>query len=172
MTDVTSNYDQPVAKRPTFLTVLCILTFIGSGWGLISNTMQYFTVDKTAAAMSVVKESANAEMEKATSGNDAGSKIAKDMMGSMMNAFTPENLKKMSMAGIAAAILCLAGAVLMWGLKKTGFYAYIAGTLVGIITPFVLFGGGNIMAMGMSAVIGFFGILFVILYGVNLKHMH
>jgi hypothetical protein len=24
------------AKRPTFLTVLCILTFIGSGWGLIS----------------------------------------------------------------------------------------------------------------------------------------
>lgn len=25
------------AKRPTFLTVLCILTFIGSGWGLISN---------------------------------------------------------------------------------------------------------------------------------------
>jgi hypothetical protein len=24
------------AKRPTFLTVLCILTFIGSGWGIIS----------------------------------------------------------------------------------------------------------------------------------------
>ncbi|MCR9173961.1 MAG: hypothetical protein NXI10_15765 [bacterium] len=23
-------------KRPTFLTVLCILTFIGSGWGIIS----------------------------------------------------------------------------------------------------------------------------------------
>ena len=23
-------------KRPTFLTVLCILTFIGSGWGVLS----------------------------------------------------------------------------------------------------------------------------------------
>ena len=30
--------ERPV--RPTFLTVLCILTFIGSGWGLISNLFQ------------------------------------------------------------------------------------------------------------------------------------
>lgn len=28
------------AKRPTFLTVLCILTFIGSGWGIISALAQ------------------------------------------------------------------------------------------------------------------------------------
>ncbi|MBI1838044.1 MAG: hypothetical protein HYR91_12340 [Flavobacteriia bacterium] len=33
------NLDQDLhgdAKRPTFLTVLCILTFIGSAWGIIS----------------------------------------------------------------------------------------------------------------------------------------
>ncbi|UEG48727.1 hypothetical protein LK994_08765 [Ferruginibacter lapsinanis] len=172
MTDISTNYDQPVAKRPNFLTVLCVLTFIGSGWGLISNTMQYFSVDKNAAAISMVKESTNAEMEKAAAGNDAGGKIAKDMMNGVLNVLTPENLKKMSIAGIATAILCLAGAILMWGLKKTGFYAYIAGTLVGIITPFVLFGGSSLMAVGMSAIMGFFGVVFVILYGVNLKHMH
>ncbi len=32
------NVEKPV--RPTFLTVLCILTFIGSGWGLINNLFQ------------------------------------------------------------------------------------------------------------------------------------
>ena len=30
-------------KRPTFITVLCILTFIGSGWGTISNLISIFT---------------------------------------------------------------------------------------------------------------------------------
>ena len=30
--------ERPV--RPTFLTVLCILTFIGSGWGLLNNLFQ------------------------------------------------------------------------------------------------------------------------------------
>ncbi len=171
MTDVLTNLDQPVAKRPTFLTVLCILTFIGSGWGLISNTMGYFSANSSAAAMSMIKESANAEMQKAATSSEAGGKIAAEMVGSMMSALNPENLKKMALAGLAAAVLCLVGAFLMWGLKKTGFYAYIAGTLVGIITPFVLFGGSNIMAMGMSAMIGFVGLIFVILYGLNLKHM-
>ena len=34
--------ERPV--RPTFLTVLCILTFIGSGWGLINNLGIYIQV--------------------------------------------------------------------------------------------------------------------------------
>ena len=30
-------FETEKAVRPTFLTVLCILTFIGSGWGTVSN---------------------------------------------------------------------------------------------------------------------------------------
>ena len=33
------------AKRPTFLTVLCILTFIGSGWGVLGSIFNFFTAD-------------------------------------------------------------------------------------------------------------------------------
>ena len=32
-------------RRPVFLTVLCILTFIGSGWGVLSNLFSIFTAD-------------------------------------------------------------------------------------------------------------------------------
>ena len=32
-------------QRPTFLLVLCILTFIGSGWGTLSNLFSVFTAD-------------------------------------------------------------------------------------------------------------------------------
>ena len=37
--------------RPTFLTVLCILTFVGSGWGLINNLFQLvmFTPERLVA---------------------------------------------------------------------------------------------------------------------------
>ena len=31
-------------QRPTFLLVLCILTFIGSGWGTLSNLFSVFTL--------------------------------------------------------------------------------------------------------------------------------
>ncbi|MGG9971679.1 hypothetical protein ACQ33O_07775 [Ferruginibacter sp. SUN002] len=171
MTDVLTNYDQSPPKRPTFLTVLCILTFIGSGWGLINGITQYFTAESQVAAMSLVKENVNAEMQKVSDANPGG-KMVSEMVGGMLNVFTPENVKKMALAGILAAVLCLAGAFLMWGLKKKGFYSYIAGTLVGIITPFVLFGAGNLLAMGMSVMVGFIGLVFVILYGVNLKHMN
>lgn len=34
-------------KRPTFLTVLCILTFIGSGWAIFSSITAYNTAEQT-----------------------------------------------------------------------------------------------------------------------------
>ena len=36
-------------KRPTFLTVLCILTFIGSGWAIFSSITAYNTAERTIA---------------------------------------------------------------------------------------------------------------------------
>ncbi len=36
-------------KRPAFLTVLCILTFVGSGWALFSSVTSYNSAEKTAA---------------------------------------------------------------------------------------------------------------------------
>lgn len=169
MTDVLANYDQPARSRPTFLTVLCILTFIGSGWGLISASMQYLTANAQAAAMTTATQQASKEISKSGSSSE-GAKIANEMINSMASVFTPETVKKSALAAIAAALLCLAGAVMMWQLKKTGFYLYVLGTLIGIVTPLLLF-GSNLLAMGMSIIIGFFGVLFVILYGVNLKHM-
>ena len=37
--------------RPTFLTVLCILTFIGSGFGILGALYNYGTADATIAQL-------------------------------------------------------------------------------------------------------------------------
>ncbi len=168
MSDVLSNYETTVQKRPTFLTVLCILTFIGSGWGVISGIMSYAGAKKQAEMMGVVKS----QLNDLPTSNEPGAKLAEKMFDAMgTSVFTESNLKNVALASLAAAILCLVGAFLMWGLKKTGFYAYVLGTLIGIVVPMILFGFGNIFALGMSMIAGFFGLAFCIMYGLNLKHM-
>ncbi|MEP6677223.1 MAG: hypothetical protein ABJA78_18830 [Ferruginibacter sp.] len=164
MTDVLTNYDQPAPKRPTFLTVICILTFVGSGWGLLSNIYGYVSAEKTAEAMRTLKATHN------TSSGDQGQRFAQEMVNSFATVFTVENLRTAALAGCAAAVLCLIGALMMWNLKKTGFYSYVLGTLVGLVIPIYLF-GGNIFAILGTAVAAIFGIAFCIMYGVNLKHM-
>jgi hypothetical protein len=169
MSAILQDYEAPAA-RPTFITVLCILTFIGSGWGLIGGAIQYFSADKQALAMSISKEKAATDIQKSDK-NDAGTQMAEKMVNSMTSAFTAENLKKTGIASVVGALFCLAGAFLMWQLKKNGYYLYIAGTLIGIISPFVIYGTDNFMSIITSVMVGFVGIVFVILYGVNLKYM-
>ncbi|MEP7145138.1 MAG: hypothetical protein ABI707_19785 [Ferruginibacter sp.] len=167
MAEILQDYEQPAA-RPVFITVLCILTFIGSGWGLISQGIKYATANTQAAAISMAKEKANEDLQSHNE-NDPGSKFAKKMVNSI--SASPETIRKAALCDMAAALLCLAGAFMMWSLKKTGFYLYVAGTLVGVISPFVIFGGSNVISLLSSVVVGFIGVIFVILYGVNLKYM-
>lgn len=167
MPDVLQDYERPDV-RPTFITVLCILTFIGSGWGVISESIKYSTANSQAEIISRVKEKASSDLQK-NGRSDNRSQFAEKMVSSFN--MTPENIKQGALSNAAAAVLCLAGAFMMWRLKKTGFYLYLAGTLVGIISPFVIFGGSNFMAIISSVIIGFIGLIFVILYGVNLRFM-
>ena len=93
------------------------------------------------------------------------------MVTSVTGAATAENFRKAGISDIAASVLCLTGAFLMWRLKKVGFYLYLLGTLVGVIAPFVIFGSGNLLSILTSVFVGFFGIIFLILYGLNIKYM-
>ena len=167
MSETLQEYEQKPVGRPTFLTVLCILTFIGSGWGIIGGAIQYFTASTQAQSMAVVKKQATAER----SDDDKGSQLAEKMVSSMSNAFTEDNLKKAGLAAILGAAFCLAGAFMMWNLKKTGFYLYIVGTLVAIVSPFIIYGTNNLISIMSSIGVGFIGLVFIILYGVNVKHM-
>ena len=92
------------------------------------------------------------------------------MMGSVFSSMSPDNIRKSSLISLLSCILTLTGALLMWMLRKMGYYLYVAGIIVSILGPFAVFGGGfmGIMAGGISA---FVGILFIILYGVNLRHL-
>lgn len=81
-----------------------------------------------------------------------------------------ENYKKFSIGCIASYLLCLVGTVLIFKLKRTGFYSFTLGTFFNLITHFLLF-GDNFGAMGISILGSLALFVFVILYGMNLKYM-
>lgn len=155
-------------SRPVLLTVLCILTFIGSGWGIISGFTSYLSADATSGIAQAAMQDARDEITKE---DNAGANIAEKILSGTSVMLQPENIKKSSMFGIVASVFTLLGGILMFGLKKTGFYSYILGTAIGIAGPFIAFGGSSFITIISGSFIAFFGILFVILYGLNLKHL-
>ncbi len=93
------------------------------------------------------------------------------MGATLSKMFTEENIKKGAIGSLLAALLTLSGALLMWRLKKSGFYLYIGGVLVGLIVPLVIY-GNNFLAVGISSFGAFFGLIFIALYALNLKSMN
>lgn len=118
------------AKRPGFLTTICILSFIGIGFAIIG------------------------------------------AFGSI--ALTPVD----GIISLVCQALCLIGVIMMWQLKKTGFYLYVIGEIVPSIYTLIVYGGvaASIPFLGdavlMLYILSFgFPVAFIIMYAANLKHM-
>ena len=157
-------------QRPTFLKVLCILTFIGSGWGICSSAITYFRANEISKEVSEKMIMANDSTKLQTSKNKESVNFFTKVMKTASEVSIPENLRKSAAGNAIGYILCLTGAILMWRLRRPGFYLYVLGTIVGIAVPFYLF-GNNFMAVFASAFASFIGLIFVIFYAMNLKVM-
>ncbi len=136
-------------KRPVFLTVLCILSFIAAGFVIIGGIIGYLAV----AAVSAVADGAMAGME------------GMEGMGEVVTAASGAgNVLTLLIVGVALTVVALIGVIMMWKLKKTGFYVYTGAQVIGIVVPIVL--GSAFPVVGTIITAGF-----VVMYGLNLKHM-
>jgi hypothetical protein len=164
-------------NRTSFLTWLCILTFIGSGWAIISCIWSYTTASQTATMFSENAGSINIRKDSTVRLDSATATIDKNHAGfeekikaSFSKILKEENIRKAAIGGFIASLLTLSGALLMWNLRRQGFYIYITGVLFGILVPFYLF-GNDLIAVGATSFANFFGLVFIALYALNLKSM-
>jgi len=167
---MTTAYAEAPATRPTLLTILCILSFLFGIWGVWGGVQSAFT-DKAQRDL----EETKAEMEKAMATME-GQGPGAEMMTKMGDAAialgekSVENAKPIGYSTIVLSILSLLGVWWMWNLQKKGFWLYTLATVGGLITPFIFLGGGMMTLLGVGFM-GVISLIFIILYGVNLKYM-
>ena len=142
------------AKRPGFLTVLCILTFIGAGLGIIGGIWNLVTLPSQIAAL----ESMSALV--------AGFGAMGDEMANQIKALTEYGMISAGL-GLVGSALCLFGAIKMWGQAKSGFFIYVVGQVLALVGIFLIM-GTSFMAGPVAMV---FPIIFIVLYALNLKHL-
>lgn len=160
--------EQPKLSRPAFLTVLCILTFIGSGWSVLSDLLRLFTAGVMDSTVEIRQyTSMVGEMQ----GQGASPFMAK-ILNSMMDfiRLTALHAREMTVIDLILSLIGLLGAILMFHLRRFGFYLYTAAQILMLfilpyfvgITPIVLF------SMVFS---GLLTIGFIIMYAVNIKYL-
>lgn len=118
------------SKRPTFLTVLCILTFIGSGLGLLFSLLGLVAAGAVESFASSIPGMSEV----------AGLGLVRTLINVVLIGGS------------------LYGAIMMFQLKKLGFYIYAVANVVLLILGF-----------GIVALIITGG--FIAMYAVNLKAM-
>lgn len=162
----TTQYNQP----GQFLTLLCILTFIGSGILVLSGLNNYREADLTSALVREQMQKSKKQMQE-RSGNPESLKIAERIVDSSLEATNPDKVKRYSLATMLCNLITFFGAVLMLRLRKAGFWLYLAGTLALVVSPFLVYGTTNILSYSMALGMGVIGIVFLVLYARNLRYM-
>lgn len=134
------NSEEFTEQRPKFLSVLCILTFIGSGISSSLDLFSFFFRDL------IFNSSINS------------SGYYEDYIYSE---------KWMYLVDFSLSITSIIGAILMFNLRKKGFYVYLISNITLIFTPSFSTLNLNIDFSGLMFVTA----PFIILYGLHLKHM-
>ena len=134
-------------KRPTFLTVLCILTFVGSGWAILSSVWSYTTAEQTVKMFTqVAQENAHDSLSKKDSvrlqkqHESSEYIIGKKIGASAKTMFTVDNIHKKSIGDLIAAVFTLTGAIFMWFQKRRGFIYTLSELSSGLPCLFIYLG--------------------------------
>ena len=135
------NTDKQI-KRPELLTLLCILTFIGSGLAAFSNLFVFLTYDEVSNMMREYDFEFK-EFEVILAGG-----------------------KRFFVAGFILYFISLAGALQMWKLRKVGFHLYAAAQIFILILPVA-----TIEKMQFSLFSFLITAAFIIGYASQLKYM-
>ena len=142
--EIMNNKEAP-GRRPTFLTILCILSFISAGFGSLLSIITPLFSEKIIEFLKSTPDYDETAMNETIMVLQAGWGF--------------------HLITSALALCSLAGAVLMWKLKKTGFHLYALSNLGSLFIPTLM----------LKIPIGWEGILltvsFIALYAFNLKHM-
>jgi len=158
-------------SRPALLVILCVSTFIFNTITIIANLSKCWSADKIVAMHKLGVETTTNELlnKEPNSKKYVSSSRNLQKQKEIVKTITPKSIRTKCIYLTIASILFLFGAVLMFRLKRVGFYYYVAGTVVWVIAPIVVYGFSLLIFTNL--LLGGIWIISAILYGKNLKYM-
>lgn len=171
MTDETiDHYESDQKERPTFLTVLCVLTWIVSAYTILTVPFNYFFSSQVTA--STFQTTINETMTQMAEDSPEAAEMMQGIMmaASDMLSRAIENAGLIATTDLLVAILSAFGAFLMFKLRKQGFWIYVTAKVLSLASIFA-FLGVNVLTIGVVSFAGFIGLIMIVLYGINRKHM-
>lgn len=157
------EYSTSTKERPTFVTVLCILSWIYVGLAILSSLTSAFTS----------QEDLEAQMELSRAQIEESPMASSDFMQDFLS-FTEGSLEYSKTMNLMTLVLMLIEGLavfMMFKLNRLGFWVYLAVNAVLIIGTAYMIPWPNVMSSMTVGFTGFIIAVFVVLYGVNLKHM-
>jgi hypothetical protein len=164
MTEATTSTDfledLTAKKIPSTLNILTILTYIGCGTALISSLASPFLMNYSKQIMdkALVQEGLSDKQIAYLEKSQAALEITQHYIVPIV---------AISIIGIA---LCFVGALMMRKLKKDGYWLYIAGELLPILTTIILL--GQYAYIDWKSLLSYaVPFLFIILYSTQRKYL-
>ncbi len=158
-------------ERPTFLTVLCIITFVVSGIMLISlaySSVNYSVENQIEAnELEIINTIKLAEMF--SGGQDLPELDAQIEMMELRQAEELEHHTVLTLINFASVILSLIGAFFMYRLRKLGFHLYTLSKIIALVPLTILTLTSSVIWLISVGV--FISGVFILMYSRNLKYM-
>ncbi len=158
----------PKNARPTFLTVVCIISFVGLGWSIVNNLSTLAFSSVSMSIYDLVQGSLEMALSEASASDPAAAVFLEKIFDSVLKLI--EVLPLFAAIGLLCTVIALVGVIMMWNLKKIGFYLYSCAKAILVFIPIILVGYNFLSAMiSVAMLVG--AALFITLYGLNLKAM-
>lgn len=161
---------QQPAKRPVLLTVLCILSFIVVGFGLLGVLLSLLTGEPSVEQ---IEQSYNKMMQLASENRDQNLVFMADMLEQIaeMTSYQQHHYWSVLLVNAITMGTGFAGVLFMFRGRKLGFHLYIIYNLLSIGGTFLIVPSDMIPMASVIMNLILSGI-FVFLYSLNLKWMN
>ena len=157
-----------IEKRPVFLTILCIISFIGLGMAIMKTLFMFAFSQLNTSIYSLLQSNFDQALEGVKSSDPNALPLVQQIFDSVLKILNA--LPALAGLVLILSIVALTGVILMWNQKKVGYFLYCGAKVILIFVPVILT-GPNLISMIAGASMFMGAAIFITLYGLNLKAM-
>ena len=151
------------SQRPTFLKVLCVLSFVGGGYVVLNGLIGALS----AGTVNFTEE--DAETIRAVYENLFTVELTEEMINFIFESQV--HAQNIGATNFLLGALSVLGVYMMYKLKRSGFYIYLGAQTALLFSTFFFF-DVSLISVATFAFNFIFYLAFIIMYGVNFKYLH